>query len=273
MNRNPQFAEVIPLTWAQTIRKWLTVACIILAALTGTTQVAQRGCQGTPSTSPTIPPSTSPSKPVDPPGPDSLKTPSDYENAVCRIQFGNAGCTATVIGPRLPDGRWQLLTASHCVEGQPTNGVAVFRNGLSIRIIRQGNWQGPDICWCVTELPIEKLPYAVFPETPPKAGDKVKHCGFGVDRPGNTEFGEVVQPDNGAGQTQYSLNVSSGDSGGGIAFTEKGEVLSPVCCTTFKGRKADVWGGTVTMCKKLRPLPSPVLDEWTPIDIPIRMPQ
>jgi len=272
MKDDSQFVEVLPLTTWQRIRQILTVIAAVIAAITGSTAVSLQGCRQPPSSPPATSPSSPPTTSPEAPGPDSLKVPPDPVNAVCRIQLGNAGCSATVIGPRLPDGRWQLLTASHCVEGQPRNGIAVFRNGLSIRVVVQGNWKEPDVAWLVTELPIEKLPYTVLADAPPNVGDKVYHCGFGVDVPGNVEHGTVVNPDNGQGQTQYRLSVSSGDSGGGIALNEKGQVLSPVCCTTAKGRVADVWGGTVTQCRKLRPLPSPVLEEWTPIEIPIRMP-
>lgn len=245
----------------------------ILAALAGGGTVAFRGCGGStppPSTAPASPPSTPP--PLSPPLPPFIPK-FDPINAVCRIQFGNAGCSATVIGIPLPDGRRQLLTAAHCLRGQPTEGVAYFRDGRSVRIRQQGHWDGPDVGWLITDLPQPDLPYTLLSEVNPVAGQKVYHCGFGVDVPGNREDGTVVQPDNGQGQTQYRISVSSGDSGGGIAFDSNGHVLSPVCCTTAKGRVADVWGATVAECKRLRPGPVLTDDGWTPIEIPIRMPQ
>lgn len=263
--------EVVSL-WEK-IRRIISVIGALIAAISGTAAVSMLSCGKTPpatsSSAPTAPPAPMPEAP----GPDSLKTPIDPINAVCQIQFGNAGCSATVVGPRLPDGRWQLLSANHCVEGQPTSGYAKFRTGLVVRIVVQAHNKGPDYSWLVTELPVEKLPYTLLADALPKAGDQVYHCGFGIDNPGNRENGTVVQPDNGSGQTQYRISVSSGDSGGGIAFNSNGHVLSPVCCTTAKGRVADVWGATVTACRAGRPLPSPVADTWTPIEIPIRMPE
>jgi len=255
------------------IRRILSVLGAIIAAITGTTAVSMLRCTPNAPAAPTPAPSPSPAPSPEAPGPDSLRTPIDPVNAVCQIQFGNAGCSATVVGPRLPDGRWQLLSANHCIEGQLTQGFAKFRNGLTVRIVVQAHSKGPDWSWLVTELPIEKLPYTLLADALPKAGDAVYHCGFGVDVPGNRENGTVINPDNGSGQTQYRISVSSGDSGGGIAFNSDGHVLSPVCCTTAKGRVADVWGATVTSCRSGRPLPSPVLDLWTPLDIPIRMPE
>ncbi len=53
-----------------------------------------------------------------PPKPDP-KPPGDGKldpvAALGRIRFGNAGCTATVIGPRRPDGKWDVLTAAECL--------------------------------------------------------------------------------------------------------------------------------------------------------------
>lgn len=51
--------------------------------------------------------------PVTPPTP---KAKADPWNALGRIQFVNAGCTATVVHPRRADGRWDVLTAAHCVD-------------------------------------------------------------------------------------------------------------------------------------------------------------
>jgi hypothetical protein len=79
-------------------------------------------------------------------------------------------------------------------------------------------------------------------------GEKVWHCGFGVDKPGNIEKGYVVQL--GRKQNVYYLNVSSGDSGGGI-FNYKGEWLGAVCCTMSKGFPANVWAGNLDSLKPM----------------------
>lgn len=273
MEKEPRYVMVTPSTWQEKLRKALVLIGTIIAALTGTTTVSMQGCRQPPLAPPTTTPSTSPTTPIAPPGPDVPANKIDPVNAVVQIQFGNAGCSATVVGPQLPDGRWQLVSAAHCFTGQPREGTARFRDGRTLRIVLQKMEERTDVAWCVTELPTANVPHTMLAEKMPVAGDKVYHCGYGVHVPGNREEGTVVSPDSGGGQTQYRLSVSSGDSGGGIALTAEGHVLSPVCCTTGKGRMADVWGASVDACKRTRPRPVPVHDEWTPIDIPIRMPE
>lgn len=273
MQNQPQFVEVLPLTTWQRIRQILTVIAAVIAAITGSTAVSLQGCRGPvpPVVVPPVPPAPEPKPEPKPPSWDDV--PPDPVGAVFKIQFGNAGCSASLVGPPLPDGRWQWVSAAHCFKNTPRTGVGMFANGQSVRLVLQGMWEGPDIAWGVTELPIEKLPYALLADAMPKAGEKVYHVGYGWDKPRNREEGQVVNPDNGQGQTEFLLNVSNGDSGGGIAMTADGRILSPVCCTTEIARKARVWGGTVAQVKKLRPLPTPAAEEWTPIDIPIRMPE
>ena len=212
-----------------------------------------------------------PPAPIPAPEPAPKPVPSpDPWNAIGRVQFGNAGCTATVLGPQRPDGRWDVLTANHCVEGQPNTGQMRMRDGqeFTIRVVSRVN--GPDLAICVTEQRDLHLPFALLADKLPTAGDPVFHGGFGQDKPGNREEGVVVTPDNGDGHTHFRLNVSSGDSGGGICLTKEGRVLSAVCCTSARGRMADVFGGNIVEIKKLR---GSVLDAWslwTPSDVPLR---
>lgn len=193
-------------------------------------------------------------------------------NALVQIQFGGAGCTATFVWPQLPDGRWQAMTAAHCVKGQPSSGVAVLKDGRRLRMVVQGHWDEPDVAWLITELPVESVPYAMLAKADGEPGDKIWHAGYGTDRPGNREEGTVTTRSNPQGQCEYELSVSHGDSGGGIALNSNGEVLSPVCCTTAIARKGRVWGCSPVIARKFRPLPTPAFEEWTPIDIPLRMP-
>jgi len=148
----------------------------------------------------------------------------------------------------------------------------VLRNGTTLRITYISSDPRSDHAWFTTTLPSERLPYGLLADALPSPDDKVYHGGWGIDQPGNRESGTVVRGDNGAGQTQFRLSVSSGDSGGGIALDSSGRILSPVCCTTAKGQVADVWGANVSECRKTWPMPIPTLAEWTPIEIPIRMP-
>lgn len=253
-------------------RLFLTLGTLI-AALTGTATVSMLRCNGNPipppSTAPTPPPSTAPTPP---PGSDPIPKP-DTLQALCQIQFGNAGCTATFIYPQLPDGRMQLMTAAHCVKGQPTQGVAVLKDGRRLRIVVQGHWDEPDVAWLITELPVQGVPYAILAKADAAPGERIWHAGYGTDKPGNREEGTVNAKANAQGQCEYTLSVSHGDSGGGISLNSSGEVLSPVCCTTSIGQKGRVWGCSPVIARQFRPLPTPVLEEWTPIPIPLRMPK
>jgi len=265
--------EVIPLTWLQKFRQWATLIMAILGALSGTVAVSGRGCGGAPGggAAPTTPGTAPGTDPHAPPSPSAGQGPLDPWNALGRIQLGNYGCTATVIGKRRADGRLNILTAHHCTAGAPRDGTMVMRDGTTFRITYLSSDPKSDHAWFTSTLPIQNVPYADLATELPKVGDIVYHGGWGVDVPGNKETGRVLQPDNGEGQTMFELSVSSGDSGGGIALDATGKVLSPVCCTTAKGRKAQVWGATVTACRSTLPAPVLVAEPWTPIEIPIRM--
>jgi hypothetical protein len=197
----------------------------------------------------------------------------DAWNAIGRIQFGNAGCTATIVGPRRTDGRWDVLSANHCFERTPTTGTMRLRDGTEFSIKLVNKNKQADCAWLVTDrADLDTLPFALLADKLPAIGDKIFHGGFGVDVPGNKETGVVVDPDNGAQQTQFNLNVSSGDSGGGMCLDSMGRLVSCVCCTTAKGRYADVWGATLTEIRNLRGKVSNEWQEWKPIEIPVRMP-
>lgn len=204
-------------------------------------------------------PAPSPAEPVKP----------DAVAAICRISFGNAGCTATVIGPRRSDGRWNLLTAAHCVRGVGQLGEARLRDGRSFVVEVTATEVRSDCAWLVTREAQSSLPFALLAERTPPPGTPVFHCGFGVDKPGNREEGSVIDGPNADGQIRFRLSVSSGDSGGGICTTATGEVISAVCCTTARGRVADVWGCSPESAR--RAAGTAVNGEhWTPLEIPLR---
>jgi hypothetical protein len=71
------------------------------------------------------------------------------------------------------------------------------------------------------------------------------------------------------GQLRFGLNVSSGDSGGGICLNEANEVVSCVCCTTKIAAPAQVWGACPEAIHRLKPTVM-ALDDWTPVPIPTR---
>lgn len=195
----------------------------------------------------------------------------DPPNALGRIRFGNAGCTATVIGPRRPDGRWDVLTAAHCISGIGARGTMVMKDGRNIAVRAVTHDRTPDVCWLVTEQSVEDMPYALLAEDNPGVGVKVWHAGYGVDKPGNREDGEVSASENGQGQIRFTLSVSSGDSGGGILRVDDNRVVSTVCCTSGMARKVSMWGGSTAVIRRTRPpATTDTGEEWEPITIPFK---
>jgi hypothetical protein len=204
--------------------------------------------------------------PPKPPGDGKL----DPVNALGRIRFGNAGCTATVIGPRRPDGRWDVLTAAHCVSGVGARGTLTLKDGRSFGIRVVAYHKTPDVAWCVTDDEVKDLPYALIAESNPPVDTPVWHMGFGVDKPGNREEGEVESGEDANGQLRMRLSVSSGDSGGGIFRSDTNELVSVVCCTSGMGRKVSMWGAAAEVIRRTRPKPADAEDAWVPVPIPIR---
>lgn len=200
------------------------------------------------------PPLAPPGPPITPPVPPKVKP--DPVAATGRITFGNSGCTATVIYPRRADGRWDVLTAAHCVT-TANRGRLNLRTGqsVSVRVVKTNS--DADICWLVTEEPAEGLPFAELAPEIPDAGTAVWHNGYGVDRPENREDG-VVDGQSSGGQLRMTLNVSSGDSGGGIFRSDTGQLVAVVCCTQSRGQKTTMYGGSSVMAARLRPTSSEV---------------
>ena len=208
-----------------------------------------------------------------PPKPDP-KPPGDGKldpvNALGRIRFGTAGCTATVIGPRRPDGRWDVLTAAHCVSGVGARGTLTLKDNRSVGIRVVAFHKTPDVAWCVTDDEVKDLPYAVIAESNPAVDTPVWHMGFGVDKPGNREDGTVAERENGQGQLRMVLSVSSGDSGGGIFRADTNELVSVVCCTSGMARKVSMWGCSAEVARRTRPKAADDADDaWVPVPIPI----
>lgn len=220
------------------------------------------------------------------PKPDGTKP--DAAAALGKVRFGNAGCTATVIGPRRPDGKWDVLTAAHCVTGEGQRGTMALKDGRNLAITVVAHHKTPDVCWCVTDEAVEKMPFAVIAEKNPEVGTAVWHMGYGVDRPGNREDGSISEAENGDGQLRMTLSVSSGDSGGGIFRADTNELVSVVCCTSGMARKVSMWGGSAESARRTRPkvataedwIPVPIPlcgargpagDEWKPLPIPLRL--
>lgn len=206
-----------------------------------------------------------PPKPEPKPNPQPGK--ADPVQAIGKLRFGNAGCTATVIGPRRADGRWDILTAAHCSEGMGDRGTFTMKDGRTFAVTvaaRNTTW---DLNWLVTDNVVEEMPFAVLAEKNPAVGAEIWHMGYGIDKPGNREDGRIVGPETIEGQMQMELSVSSGDSGGGIFRSDTNELVAVVCCTTERGRKVMMYGGSTEKAAKLRPIVK-TDESWKPVAIP-----
>lgn len=215
-----------------------------------------------------------PPKPIDPPvvppaPPKGGKL--DAPAALAKIYFAPYGCTATVIGPRRPDGKWDLVSAAHCIAhvGVGSKGSAKLPDGREFKIVVTALDKASDVSWLVTDDVIEDMPYANLASENPPVGTKVWHAGYGVDKPGNREEGVVTQAENSDGQLKFSLSVSSGDSGGGIFRADTNELVATVCCTLSRGSQATMWGGSVKRARALRPKSTQAEFTWEPIPMPL----
>jgi len=220
-------------------------------------------------------PEPKPAPPAPQPKPELKPDPKtqgklDPVNAIGRIRFGNAGCTATIIGPRRADGKWDVLTAAHCVNGVGAKGRMQLKDGRSFGLTIVVHQREPDLAWAITDESIGDLPYAELAEKSPPPGTKIWHMGYGVDRPGNREDGTVADWPNQRGQLRMILSVSSGDSGGGILRDDNNQVISTVCCTTGMAQKVSMFGASTELIRRARPGGrSEDFLEWEPLPIPI----
>lgn len=247
-------------------KQWIQVI-ITIAAVVASVIGARWGIQiPVPPIQFDVPPHPMPIAPPTQPQPKA-----DAWNAIGKIQFGNSGCSATIIGPRRVDGRWWILTAAHCVSGTGQKGRMQLRDGRTTGISVVAVDRQSDCCWCITENNTEVYPFTALAKESPEPGSKIWHGGFGIDRPGNKEEGEVRSKAGPSGQISMHLSVSSGDSGGGICLNENGEVVSCVCCTTRLSGPGMVFGASPERIRQLQPQMTDAYDnfQWTPIPVPV----
>lgn len=172
-------------------------------------------------------------EPCCPPGPERPAPPAppgkppegkaDPMNARCKILFGNAGCTATVISPRRKDGRWDVLTAAHCISKVGQKGKATMAQGKTFGVTVSAVNKTADLAWLVTDTDPGELPYAILAKELPPAGTAIWHAGYGIDRPGNVEKGKYVGPARYPGMIRVDISMSSGDSGSSFFREDNGE--------------------------------------------------
>lgn len=205
-----------------------------------------------------------------PPAPEP-KPPgkANAEQAIGKLRFGNAGCTATVIGPKRSDGKWDILTAAHCTGGPGSRGTFTLKDGRTLAVTVAARNTDADITWLVTDAAVDDLPFANLAVKNPPVGTEVWHMGYGIDKPGNRENGKTTGAETSDGQLPMELSVSSGDSGGGIFRTETNELVAVVCCTTERGRKVLMFGGSAERAARMRPVVKTDTDAWEPLAIPV----
>lgn len=194
---------------------------------------------------------------ITPPGP-VLPRPGKASPAAAtvRLRVGKSGCTATIMSPRRADGKWDVLTAAHCTGDPGSKGVITLKDGRSLDVTVTVRSRSADITWLVTESnALADLPYADLATQDPSPGTPIWHNGFGIDKPGNREDGQVQAGSNAAGLLRMYLNVSPGDSGGGIFRSDNGQLVAAVCCTSRLAAPAVMYGGSCTTAARLRPTP------------------
>ena len=193
-----------------------------------------------------------PPAPPAPPGPQVPHNPP--EQAIGKISFQGAFCTACPILPARPDGRYYLATAAHCLERVGQEGVFTTKTGESYRVRVVALDAARDAAILVTVNPVAgRLLALALAQTSPPVGTAIWHAGYGVDRPTNKETGKVtgLPSTNSRALLACTLNVSSGDSGGPIIHGATGEIVGVVCCTARKGASAPMYAGSVESLRAL----------------------
>lgn len=207
-----------------------------------------------------------------PPSPPGETPPSPSyppEMAIVKVIMNDGYCSGTIIRPQRSDKRWHVISASHCFRGVNESVRIQFRDGKTFSAYVIAIDRKCDGAILLTEPITEVLPSLELASKTPKAGVKIWHAGFGFDKPGNREEGKLLGGPDSNGQNKYWLNVSNGDSGGGICLDQENRLLSPVCCTTRIAQPANVWGAAPEALHRMLAQPTR-FDELVPKQMPIR---
>lgn len=169
-------------------------------------------------------------------------------------------CTATVVHPQLPDGRWEILSATHCIEKPGERGTLTTKDGQTIAVrvaqYRNGGYaldRTCDICWLITEQPVNGLWSAVLARENPPVGTPVWQCGYGDASPEITEQGYVKRIEDSTGMLTFRLPVDKGDSGGGIFRADTGELVAAVHGVPALAPRLETYAGSCRQAWRLRP--------------------
>lgn len=242
------------MNWKSILQSLLIVIAGLLGGA-GATQVA--GCgKGA-----VVPPPPVPDVKPDPkpePKPDPKPRPEPLA-AICKLVMPGSYCSGTVVGPKRTDGRYNIVSAAHCFKVIGENVKVLMRDGQTLSATVGAIDRRADAAILLTDV-FSELPFTYVASATPAPATRIWHAGFGFDKPANREDGNIVAGPNVDGQVQYRLNVSSGDSGGGILVDGDGRLLSPVCCTTKIAGIGDVWGASPEIINRMLARPTDFID-------------
>jgi hypothetical protein len=209
-----------------------------------------------------------PDTPAPKPEPEKPQPQPDPWKAICKVVMQGGYCSGTIVGPRRADGRWSIVSASHCFRRVGEQVQILTRDGLTFSASVVAINRKADCAILIADYR-DDLPFALVAETIPEINSQVWHGGYGFDKPGNKETGILLAGEDSNEQLRYRLNVSNGDSGGGIITDASGKLLSPVCCTTRIAALADVWGASPNVIRRMLATPTEFLGV-PPVEMPIR---
>ena len=172
-----------------------------------------------------VPPPVAEPEPDPEPAPAVAASPPPDPPAAGRVVFGAVGCAGTVIGPRRADGRWDILTAAHCLPAVGERGVFVPADGRALGVTVAALDRRADCGWLVTDDAPADLPAASLAARPAPAGTRVWFRGREGVATATTVRG---------GRVEFRLEAHPGDSGGAVV-SDAGEVVGAVANTTAPG--------------------------------------
>lgn len=190
----------------------------------------------------------------------------NYEGGV-----GSIGSSGAAILPRRPDGQWDILGAAHAVG--PVGSKATFRDkaGKNHEVVVLAKDKESDVAWLVTVEKVD-LPAVELAKRDSENGLACWHCGAGVDKPANVEYGEVLRGKaegvKGYRAAKFNLSVSHGDAGGPV-FDRSGKVIGLVSATLAVEKKSEVYGASVEQILALRQRHSAEPDAGRPAPNPL----
>jgi hypothetical protein len=252
--------------WRKTLDKlWPALVAALLTALGVPICSQVSGCRGG-TCPPAPPPSTKPVPPA--PEPPDPTPPAEPIQAIGQVRMKGGYCSGTVVGPPRTDKHWIIVSAAHCFKGVGEKVTFVTRSGRGMACSVVAIDRRADGAILITDDAQSDMPWVKVAMQTPPVGSAIWHAGYGVHNPKNVEQGKVLAAPNSQGQTRYRLSVSQGDSGGGIMFNDKGELLSPVCCTTRLSGLGDVWGASPEVVQRMLAAPTEFNDELPPVQMP-----